>query len=139
MMMRVVASLLVVFCAASPVLAEDAPTTRPIIPALIATTQPAPTRFIVQGITRQSKTGGMAFRVAVDGGRQRSALYDPADGTPLFVSNGDDTLIYDLLGDRIVHLNRTRGFVSVDWDAQLAKPLTFSVGMRFHPADATKD
>jgi hypothetical protein len=101
-----------------------APTTSPAIPPLVVGER-APGSFVVEGIFRFSKTGGLAFRVAAEGEKQFCALYDPADGTPLFLSDGQQTLVYDLANSRIVRVAQSRGYVRVDWNAEKAKPLSF--------------
>src|SRR5436190_12569749 len=45
------------------------------VPALVVGKGP-PTSFVVEGIVRPSKDGGLAFRVATDGQKQICALYD---------------------------------------------------------------
>jgi hypothetical protein len=107
----------------------DRPTSRPVIPALIVGTPP-PKSFIVEGILRSSATTGWAFRVATDGQRQLVALYDSADGTPIFLSDGQQTLIYDLANSRVVRVPSSRGNVRVDWEAQKEKPLNFGFGVQ---------
>lgn len=101
---------------------------KPKVPALVVGTAP-PASFVVEGVMRPAATVGMGFRVAADGGRQVCALYDPIDGTPLFLSDGQQTLVYDLVNTRIVRLPISRGNVRIDWHAGKDKPLSFSFGV----------
>jgi hypothetical protein len=110
------------FVAAGP------PAAKPTVPALTAGARP-PNSFEVTGIFRFSPSGGLAFRVAGDGARQLCAVYDPGDGTPLFLSDGRETLVYDLANDRVVRVPTSRGFVRVDGEPGAAKPLSFSIGV----------
>lgn len=108
-----------------------APPTRPVsLPALIVGSLP-PQSFVVAGIVRLSKSASLAFRVATDGRRQLCVLYDPADGTPLFLSDGGQTLVYDLANARVVRLPNSRANVRVDWDATEQLPLRFSFGVAY--------
>lgn len=122
-----------------PTAAVDAlaapPTTSPAIPPLVVGER-APGSFVVEGLFRFPKTGGLAFRVAAEGEKQFCAVYDPADGTPLFLSDGQQTLVYDLANSRIVRVAPSRGNVRVDWNAEKAKPLSFgfAVNRKSDPA-----
>ena len=118
----VVTLLLTVFAAAA------APATKPAIPALIVGTAP-PKSFIANGICRFSAGAGLGFHVAWDGSRQVCALYDASDGTPLFLSDGGQTLVYDLTNSRIVRVPVSRGYVRIQWNPQEVKPLSFSIGV----------
>jgi hypothetical protein len=110
--------------------AAEPSATRPTVPALIVGTPP-PKSFVVNGIIRFSPTGGMAFHVATDGVRQVCAAYDPADGTPLFLSDGWQTLVYDLANSRVVRVSASRGNVRVDWERGKEKPLSFNFSVDF--------
>jgi hypothetical protein len=81
-----------------------------------------PTSFVVEGIVRPSIDGGLAFRVATDGQKQVCALYDPWDGTPMFLSDGQQTLIYDLENSRVVRLPISRGTVNIVWNDKDRRP-----------------
>jgi hypothetical protein len=111
-------------------LLADPPATLPPVPALVVGDTP-PERFVVDGVARFSKAGGLAFRVATDGTRQLCAVYDPADGTPLFLSDGQQTLIYDLANTRVVLVPHSRAFVRVEWNKDDAKPLSFQIGVGY--------
>jgi hypothetical protein len=118
--------------------AAPPPATRPTVPPLIVGAQP-PKSFVVTGVARLSPEGGMAFRVATDGVRQVCALYDPADGTPMFLSDGQQTLVYDLANSRVVRVPVSRGNIRVEWDAQKEKPLTFSFAVACKPTPEKLD
>jgi hypothetical protein len=111
-------------------LSGAAPATRPSVPALIVGGDALPRSFLVEGILR-SQSGGLAFQVATDGRRERTAVYDPADGTPLFLSDGQQTLVYDVAKNRVVRVAVSRGNVRVDWFAEKEKPLNFAWGVQF--------
>jgi hypothetical protein len=106
------------------------PATKPAVPALIVGTPP-PKSFVVDGVFRFSGSGGLAFHVATDGERQVCAVYDPTDGTPLFISDGHWTLVYDLSNPRVVRVPNSRGNVRVDWDVKKEKPLGFGFAVDF--------
>lgn len=122
-------ALLILMMGATPAPAA-APSTKPAVPALIVGAG-SPKSFIVNGITRLSRAGGVAFYVATDGRRQLCAAYDSIDGTPLFISDGQQTLVYDLARSRIVRVPSSRGHVQVDWRVQEEKPLEYAFGVRF--------
>jgi hypothetical protein len=111
-----------------------APAAKPTVPALVVGTPP-PKSFVARGIFRFSAAGGVAFHVATEGGRQVCAVYDPADGTPLLLSDGQQTLVYDLANSRIVRVPTSRGNVRIDWDRGKEKPLSFgfAVGYKSNP------
>lgn len=108
--------------------AVEPPTTRPSVPPLIVEGGP-PNVFMVRGIMRSNPNGGLGFYVATDGKRQVCALYDATDGTPLFLSDGQQTLVYDLDNLRVVRVPDSRGYIRVDWNSQLEKPLGFQAGV----------
>lgn len=92
----------------------DARRPQPKVPARVVG-KPPPRSFIVQGVMRTSSAGGLAFRVAAEGERQFCAVYDPAEGTPIFLSDGWQTLVYDLANSRVVRVPISRGFVRIEW------------------------
>jgi len=102
------------------------PATAPVIPALIAGSSDSPS-FVADGILRFTD-GALAFHVASDGKKQFCAVFDPADGTPIFLSDGDQVLVYDLTNSRIVRVPQTCGYILIDWNASDSKPLNFSFG-----------
>ena len=108
-----------------------APPDIPDVPALVADGSTAPRSFVVNGVVRSAAKQGVAFRFATDGARQFCSLYDPTDGTPLFLSDGWQTLVYDLPGGRVVRVPNCRGVVRVDWDRHHPKPLKFDFDFRF--------
>jgi hypothetical protein len=126
----VITVLLLLAISVASVHAADAPAAKPAVPALLIGDTP-PRTFIVRGITRFTATEGFAYYIASDGKRQVCALYDPADGTPIFLSDGQQSLIYDLANDRIVRLPSSRGYIRVEWNAQSDKPLGFSLGVDY--------
>src|SRR3954452_4816610 len=98
---------------AAPAAADAKP---PEVPALIVGAKPPmPQSFVVEGFSRSGADRGLGFRVATDAKRQICVLYDAADGTPLFLSDGEQTLIYDLVENRILQIPICRGNVRVDW------------------------
>ena len=109
-------------------LAAKPPATQPTIVPLVVGSVP-PQSFIVDGIVRTSADGGIAFHVATDGERQLCALFDPNDGTPIFISDGRQSLVYDLANSRIVLVPSSRAYVEVDWNATAEKPLSFGFGV----------
>lgn len=108
------------------------PTLRPSIPALVVGGG-SPESFLVTGIVRFSSTGGMGFYVAADENRQFCALYDAVDKTPVFLSDGRQTLVYDFRNRRIVRVPASRGSVSIDWKAQDDHPLKYHTGISYDP------
>lgn len=130
-------SVLVTFVAAAapaPALAPAAaPSTRPTVPALVVGATP-PKSFVVDGIYRWSAAAaGVAFHVATDGERQLCIVYDAADGTPLFLSDGQQTLVYDLANSRVARIDVSRCYVRVDWDATSERPLGFGFAVEAKP------
>lgn len=112
---------------------------RPAVPALVIG-QRSPAAFVVDGTLRVAKRGAIAFRVVTDGDRQLCAVDDPADGTPLVLSDGEQTLLYELDGDRVLLMPNCRAYVRLDWDAAAAKPIAFSLGAAYErdPADLAR-
>lgn len=134
----VVIVLGIAFVATTAVRAEQ-PATRPTIPALTVGAPP-PRSFMARGFVRLAADGeGLAFHVATDGHKQVCALYDPADGTPLFLSDGQQTLVYDLANTRVILVPVSRGYIRVDWVAQEEKPLNFTVGVETNSDPAKLD
>jgi hypothetical protein len=116
--------------------AEPRPVANLQVPALVVgdgAPAEAPKSFVVDGVMRASPAMRLAYSVATDGTAHRCALIDLADGTPLFISDGSQTLAYDLAGNRIVLLRKARGSVGVDWEHGAAKPASF--GFAVEPAD----
>ena len=105
-----VALLLPLTCAAA-----DLPTTRRALPALILGAAPTES-FLVEGVERDAVPGGIGFHIATDRLKQVCAVYDVADGTPLFMSDGKQTLIYDLPNRRIVIAARSRAYFALKWE-----------------------
>jgi hypothetical protein len=124
---------LVITIALSALARTDGPEAKPpAVPALIVgAAPPAPQSFVVTGFVRYSKEKGLGFHVASDGKRERCVLYDASDGTPMFISNGHETLLYDLAENRILQVPTCRGNMRVDWDAKAAKPLSFNFNFDF--------
>lgn len=87
--------------------------------------------FVVDGVLRTAAADGFGFHFATDGKRQLCAIFDPHDGTPLYLSDGQQTLLYDLSGDRVVRVPASRAYVSVDWIQKEDRPLRFSTGVDF--------
>lgn len=101
----------------------------PTIPALVvggAETE----RFVVEGVLRSSRRRGLGFRVAADGRSQACAVYDISDGTPLFLSDGSQTLVYDLPTNQVILVPNSRATVRVDWLANAEKPLAINLDVR---------
>jgi hypothetical protein len=72
---------------------SDEPANLPTIPAL---SSDAARPFVVDGVCRLTAADGFGFHVASDGTKQLCAVFDPHDGTPLYLSDGKQTLLYDL-------------------------------------------
>jgi hypothetical protein len=113
------------------------PATAPVVPALITDSSGSPS-FIADGILRFSGSGALAFHIASDGKRQLCAVFDPADGTPVFLSDGDQVLVYDLGNSRIVRVPQARAYVFVDWEGGKRKPMAFSFGAQHGTANELK-
>ena len=105
---NLVAPLLALTFLPAPPVVTAAPATQPAVPPLVVGSPP-PASFVVEGCQRFSKDAGLGFRVAADGETQFCAVYDAADGTPLFLSDGTQTLVYDLGNDRVVRVSSSRG------------------------------
>ena len=113
---------------AAATLPATVPTTRPYVPPLVVGAGP-PRSFIVEGVSRGSPGSGLAFRIATDGEREACAVYDVTDGTPILLSDGRQTLVYDLANDRVVRVLDSRAYVRVDWMAADERPLAFEFGV----------
>lgn len=112
----------------------EPPPDRPVIPALIVGAD-APRSFIVRGIIRGGQDGGgVAFYVAVDGEREVCAVYDPADGTPILLSDGRQTLIYDLENAQLLRVQNFRSYFRIDFEPDARKPLMFRFGAEIRTA-----
>jgi hypothetical protein len=117
---------------------SEPPAKTPVIPALIVgAPAPASQSFVVDGVARPAAESGLAFHVARDGDRQLCTVYDAADGTPILLSDGRTTLIYDLVGDRIIPVAPATANVRIDWERAATKPLEFQFNAHFL-ADAKK-
>src|SRR5262245_42507035 len=129
--MRMIATLLsVLFISiASARFAGAAPATLPAIPALNADDRRT---FVVDGVCRLTAEDGFGFHFASDGTRELCAIFDPHDGTPLYISDGQQTLVYDLTGNRIVRVPNSRAYVIIDWKAKEPRPLVFNSGVTFN-------
>ena len=108
---------------------SDEPANPPTIPAL---SSDAARPFVVDGVCRLTAADGFGFHVASDGTKQLCAVFDPHDGTPLYLSDGQQTLLYDLSGNRVVRVPTSRAYVIIGWDPKLPKPLGFEVGVSFN-------
>ena len=108
---------LATFAPFTPAYAADGKDAKPpaIPPLVVGAPPPAPQSFVVSGFVRYSAEKGLGFQIGVDGKRERCVLYDASDGTPLFISDGHETLIYDLAENRILRVPTCRGNVRVDW------------------------
>ena len=102
----------------------------PVIPGLVVGATPAqPKSFVVDGVLRSNAGAGMLFRLAQDDTRQLTVLSDLRDGTPIMLSDGRQTIVYDIAGDQLVLVPFSRAYVQVDWDRKDEKPLKFNMGM----------
>ena len=106
------------------------PATPPSIPSLIFPTEQAHP-FVVDGLCRASADHGFGFHLATDGTRQLCVLFDLQDGTPIYLSDGQQTLVYDLANSRVVRVPNSRLSVSVDWNQENPKPLKFNFDFEF--------
>ena len=99
-------------------------------PTVVALTAPPEgrTSFRVAGAFRESAASGVGFRVAFDGKKEVCCVFDAADGTPLYLSDGRQALVYDLLNFRVVRAESSFAYVKVDWEAGHERPLVFGVG-----------
>src|SRR5690606_5086379 len=87
---------------------------RPEVPPLVLGAE-SPRSFLVSGHARMSDTMALGFHVAQDGERRLVVVYDLMDQTPLFISDGRQTLAYDVANSQLVLLSSTRGCVDVQW------------------------
>jgi hypothetical protein len=129
-MFKAVAVLALAIIGNSSHAAAPAASDSPVIPALIVRGdggERGRDSFVVDGCMQLRTDAGLAFRVAADGGRQLCAVYDSSDGTPVFFSDGQQTLVYDVAKRRIVRLTISRANVRVDWEAGKDKPLKFDL------------
>src|ERR1051326_5512792 len=104
------ASLISLALVASAIAAS--PSTLPTIPALLADSQPL-RPFIVDGVIRTSSSDGFGFHFATDGARELCAIFDAHDGTPIYLSDGQQTLVYDLSNERVVRVPTCRADVKI--------------------------
>ncbi|MGH7179683.1 MAG: hypothetical protein ACREJC_20070, partial [Tepidisphaeraceae bacterium] len=123
----------VISCAAAAV-AGNPPTNIPDIPPL---SSDGDGPFVVDGVCRVAATDGFAFHFATNGARQLCVIFDPHDGTPLYLSDGQQTLLYDLSGNRVVRVPTSRANVWIDWNEKEDRPLVFHCGVDFQ-TDAKK-
>ena len=108
--------------------ASFAPGDLPAIPALSSDADSA-RPFVVNGVCRLTPDGGLGFHFATDGTRQLCAIFDSHDGTPLYLSDGQQTLLYDLSGNQIVRVPASRAYVGVNWNSKADRPLEFQAGV----------
>jgi hypothetical protein len=108
---------------------SDEPANPPTIPAL---SSDAAKPFVIDGVCRLTAADGFGFHVASDGKNQLCAVFDPHDGTPLYLSDGKQTLLYDLSGNRVVRVPTSRAYVIIGWDPKKPLPLGFDVGVDFN-------
>lgn len=132
-LMRAGAAALLAALALDAAAAEPGPS----VPALMLGSSP-PLSFMVNGVLRLSKSNALAFRVATDGKDELCILYDAADGTPIFISNGRESLVYDLLNTRVVRLPRSRGGAQVEWHGEKEAPLSFGFGFFIQELESAK-
>lgn len=124
---RVLAIVTMLVSAATRVYADDSRSpSRPVIPSLIVGEPDPPLAFVVKGYVRMSDDGALGFSVATDGRRQRCAVIDAVDGTPIYLFDGERTLLYDLPNARIIVMHGQLLGVQFDWRVGEAKPLAFS-------------
>ena len=137
--MRLTSIVLITILLSSFVHAADAPTTRPTVPALL-TNKDGTVNFVIDGVIRMAANAGWAFHVARDGERQVCAIVDVNDGTPIYLSDGSQTLIYDIVKERVVLLPHSRAYIDVLWKATDPRPLTVSVGVmiKSNPTELAK-
>ncbi len=71
----------------------------PVVPALRVAE--GKTSFVVESYVIDPNKRGLAYRVATDGQKHLFSIFDAVDNVPIFISNGDETLIYDLAQDQV--------------------------------------
>lgn len=103
---------------------------RPVVPPLVVGGE-QPRSFIISGAMRSAGTAGIGFHIATDGQRELTAVYDLTDGTPLYLSDGSQTLVYDVANSRLVRVPTSRGGLKMDWNADAPKPLSFHMGIHY--------
>lgn len=108
----------------------EGPSTRPAFPSIPELRASANASLSFMAKMSTAAEMGVGFEVAFEPGRERCVVFDVADGTPLFISNGDQVLIYDLFDNRIVLLPHARGFVHFIWDVQRKKPIMMTFGVQ---------
>jgi hypothetical protein len=100
----------------------------PSIPPLVVGGGEGPQSFTVEGVFFPSTGPGLGFRIATDGTRHFCVLFDCADGTPILLSDGEQSLLYDLANNRVVQLSSCPSFVRVGWTPDAIKPLSVDFG-----------
>ena len=137
--MRPTSIILITILLSSFADAADAPATPPTVPALL-TSKDGTVNFTIDGVIRMTPNAGWAFHVARDGERQVCAIIDVNDGTPIYLSDGSQTLIYDIVKERVVLLPHSRAYMEVLWKSKDPKPVTVSVGVmiKSNPAELAK-
>lgn len=90
------------------------------IPALVVGAE-YPKSFMAHGRLFTDNGKGLAFQITADGKKQRCIFYDPKDGTPIFISDGEQVLIYDLENTRLVRWKGGVGKIWLDWNVSDGK------------------
>jgi hypothetical protein len=130
-MRAIIGLFTVLLCCTRPgIAAADGPSTLPSIPALIEGSKDSPA-FVVDGVIRDSADQGLGFHFATDGKKRICALFDAVDSTPIYLSDGDQTLIYDLSNSRIIRAPTSKASVDVDWNPKADQPIRFSFHLAF--------
>ena len=65
------------------------------------------TSFVVESFMIGANKRGIAMRVATDGKKHLFTIFDAVDNVPIFISNGNETLIYDLAQDQVTLLPKS--------------------------------
>lgn len=76
------------------------PKNRPVVPDLVVGSESSKS-FIVEGAFRPAGKDGFVFQIVCDGEKQFSCIYGVSDRVPLLISNGNTTLFYDFVSERI--------------------------------------
>lgn len=116
--------------------ATDAEGVHADLPELDTSAKPAEA-FVADGVSRFSKTRGFGFHFATDGTHLLCVLYDLQDGTPICISDEQQSLIYDLPHNRIVRAPNSRAYLSLDWKEKEIRPLVFNFGDNYQTNPAT--
>src|SRR5262249_17811199 len=106
----------------------EEPATRPSVPALLASSE-GTVDFVADGELQTQPRIGWAFHVAKRGDKQVCAVFDLTDGTPIFLSDGSQTIVYDIYNNRAAGYDSSRAKVTIDWKPDEPRPMSIGCGL----------